>query len=246
MPGAGRAGLCAPGRCVLRGPGRLDVRGHDRALRHHRHPGQQRRPAARCRLCLDDARAMEYRHQHQSHRAVPVRARGHRRVPAPRRGAGGVARCRQDHLHEQRAPADSLGGACQLRGLQGRHQAADGIARTGSGPASHPRQRHRARRHPHAHQHRGLEHACRLCRAHEAGALWSHRRARGHRARGRVARLGSIRLCGRHHSVRRWRHDGSTPDSPPAAEPRSWARRSPTPASHRARAGAAWQRPQSV
>ncbi len=82
-----------------------------------------------------------------------------RGVPAPGRRAGGVVRGGQDHLHELGASADSLGRACELRDLQGRHQAADGEHGSGIRAASHPRQRHRARRHPHADQHQRLEHA---------------------------------------------------------------------------------------
>ena len=73
------------GRCFRRRASDRHVRSDARALRHHRYPGRQCRPAARFRLQGHDAGAMEHGARRQSDRAVPVRARGGPRIPAARR-----------------------------------------------------------------------------------------------------------------------------------------------------------------
>ena len=74
-------------------------------------------------------------------------------------------------------------------------------------PLAHPRQQHLARRRAHAHQRRGLEHARGLQRAHDAGAVQAHRRARRHRPRRRVARVRRLGLRHGRDDLRRRRHD---------------------------------------
>ena len=109
-------------------------------VRHDRHPGQQRRPAAGRAVPRDDARAVEHGDRREPHRPVPVRARGGARVQAPRRAAGGVLRGRQDHLHQLGARGDPLGGARELRRVEGRRDADDEEHRAGSGAVPHPRE----------------------------------------------------------------------------------------------------------
>ena len=151
-----RQGLCAQGRRFFGTGGRSDVRANDAGIRHDRHPGQQRRPAARFGVSGNDAGEMEQGLERQSDRPILVRARGGTGIPAPRRGCVGVERRRQDHLHEFGASGDSVGRPCQLRHLQGRHQAADGKHGAGSRAEAHSRQRDRAGRDQDADQHRRL------------------------------------------------------------------------------------------
>jgi glucose 1-dehydrogenase len=60
---------------------------------------------------------------------------------------------------------------------------------------------------PNANQHRRLANPGSLCRPDAARAIPTHRRARGYRTCGGLARLRRFRLCGRDHPVRRWRND---------------------------------------
>ena len=87
------------------------VQAGDRGVRHDRHLGQQRRPAAGCRLRESDAGPVEQGHRRQPHRPIPVRARSGARIQAPRRRAGGVLRSRQDPVHQFGARGDSVGRA---------------------------------------------------------------------------------------------------------------------------------------
>src|SRR5208283_2024087 len=96
---------------------------------------------------------------------------------------------------------------CQLRGQQGWRVPADEDARPGTRAATYPGQLHCTGSSPHINQ------PCRLgntggSRAPAAAdSLSPHRRARGHRAGRRLARVRCVRLRQRRHFIRRWRHD---------------------------------------
>ena len=80
--------------------------------------------------------------ERQPDRAVPVRARSGAGISAPRRGAFGIERGGENHLHEFGSSGNSVGRPCQLCLIQGRHQIVDGEhgagTRAASGSASTP------------------------------------------------------------------------------------------------------------
>jgi len=93
-----------------------------------------------CAVSRNDARAVEYSDQRQSHRPISLRARCGPRVLAARTADAGLSSAWQNHLHEFGARGHSLGRARQLRRVEGRRDDADENDRAGAGAARHSRE----------------------------------------------------------------------------------------------------------
>ena len=76
-----------------------------------------------------------------------------------RPSSGSLARDGKDHLHQLGARSDPLGGARQLRRIEGGRDDDDEDAGARGGAAQDPREQHRAGRDPDAHQHSSVEHS---------------------------------------------------------------------------------------
>src|SRR5258706_462125 len=114
----------------------------------HRHPRQQRRPAARRPADRDDPRAVDHRSRREPHWHVPLHPGGGAGDDRSGPSALAVAGHRQDPLHLLGARDHSLGRPRQLRGVQGRREALHAVGRPGAGAPPHPRELDRPRRHP--------------------------------------------------------------------------------------------------
>ena len=133
---AGTRAMTAQADVARRSAGAGDVRRRRARVRHHRHPGQQRRHGTERAVPRDDRGAVGRGDERQPARRLPVRARGGARVPAPRRAPRGLGGGRQDHLHQLGARGHSVGRPRQLRGLEGRADAADEEPGAGGAPRS--------------------------------------------------------------------------------------------------------------